>query len=76
MHGPIWVVFAGNMRSVYIIIIIIFTSLRERDEREKSEEKIDCHHQDSNQGPSLVANDALTINVIIIIITWSILKRR
>ena len=42
------------------IIIIIFTSLRERDKREKSEEKIDCHHQDSNQGPSLVASDALT----------------
>ena len=33
---------------------------RERDKREKSEEKIDCHHQDSNQGPSLVASDALT----------------
>ena len=31
-----------------------------RDKREKSEEKIDCHHQDSNQGPSLVASDALT----------------
>ena len=40
--------------------IIIFTSLRERDKREKSEEKIDCHHQDSNQGPSLVASNALT----------------
>ena len=34
--------------------------MRERDKREKSEEKIDCHHQDSNQGPSLVASDALT----------------
>ena len=22
-------------------------------EKEKSEEKIDCHHRDSNQGPSL-----------------------
>ena len=42
------------------IIIIILTGLRERDKREKSEEKIDCHHQDSNQGPSLVASDALT----------------
>ena len=41
-------------------LIIFFTSLRERDKREKSEEKIDCHHQDSNQGPSLVASDALT----------------
>ena len=40
--------------------IIIITGLRERDKREKSEEKIDCHHQDSNQGPSLVASDALT----------------
>ena len=27
---------------------------RERDKREKSEEKIDCHHQDSNQGPSFI----------------------
>ena len=26
----------------------------------KSEEIIDCHHQDSNQGPSLEASDALT----------------
>ena len=43
--------------SVYIYIL---TGLRERDKREKSEEKIDCHHQDSNQGPSLVASDALT----------------
>ena len=38
----------------------ILTGLRERDKREKSEEKIDWHHQDSNQGPSLVASDALT----------------
>ena len=38
----------------------MLTGLRERDKREKSEEKIDCHHQDSNQGPSLVASDALT----------------
>ena len=45
---------------IIIIIIIIFTSLRERDKREKSEEKIDRHHQDSNQGPSLAASDALT----------------
>ena len=36
------------------------SGLRERDKREKSEEKIDCHHQDSNQGHSLVASDALT----------------
>ena len=51
----------SDMRTVIIIIIIIiFTSLRERDKREKSEEKIDCHHQDLNQGPSLVASDALT----------------
>ena len=41
-------------------IQIIYTSLGERDKREKSEEKIDCHHQDSNQGPSLVASDTLT----------------
>ena len=34
--------------------------LRERDKREKSEEKIDCHDQDSIQGPSLVASHALT----------------
>ena len=34
----------------------VLTGLRERDKREKSEEKIDCHHQDSNQGPSLVAS--------------------
>ena len=34
--------------------------LRERHKREKSEEKIDFHHQDSNQGPSLIASDALT----------------
>ena len=40
--------------------IIILTGLRERDKREKSEEKIYCHQQDSNQGPSLVASDALT----------------
>ena len=26
----------------------------------KSLKKIDCYHQDSNQGPSLVASDALT----------------
>ena len=38
----------------------VFTGLRERRKREKSEEKIDCHHQDSNKGPSLVASDALT----------------
>ena len=37
----------------------ILISLRERHKREKSEEKIDCHHQDSNQGPSLVPSDAL-----------------
>ena len=41
------------------IIFFFLTGLRERDKREKSEEKIDCHHQDSNQGPSLVASDAL-----------------
>ena len=54
---------AALIQSVIAIsfrVIIIFTSLRERDKREKSEEKIDCHHQDSNQGPSLVASDALT----------------
>ena len=45
---------------IIIIKLVIYTSLRERDKREKSEEKIDCHHQDSNQGPSLVASDALT----------------
>ena len=45
---------------IIIIIIIILTGLREGDKREMSEEKIDCHHQDSNQGPSLVASDALT----------------
>ena len=40
---------------IYIYIYIyILTGLRERDKREKSEEKIDCHHQDSNQGPSLI----------------------
>ena len=50
--------------SIIIIIIIIFTSLRERDKREKSEEKIDCHHQDSNQGPLLVASDALTTETL------------
>ena len=38
----------------------LFTGLRERHKWEKSEEKIDCHHQDSNQGPSLEASDALT----------------
>ena len=37
-----------------------FTGWRERHKPEKSEEKIDCHHQDSKQGPSLVASDALT----------------
>ena len=43
-----------------ILTYIILTGLRERDKRERSEEKIDCHHQGSNQGPSLVASDALT----------------
>ena len=38
----------------------MLTGLRERDKRERSEEKIDCHHQDSNHGPSPVASDALT----------------
>ena len=38
----------------------VFTGLRERRKREKSEERIDCHHQDSNQEPSLEASDALT----------------
>ena len=45
---------------VLLLLLLLLTSLRERDKREKSEEKIDCHHQDSNQGPSLVASDALT----------------
>ena len=49
-----------HVASNFLNIIIILTGLRERDKREKSEEKIDCHHQDSNQGPSLVASDALT----------------
>ena len=39
---------------------LISTGLRERHKREKSEQIIDCHHQDSNHGPSLVAGDALT----------------
>ena len=52
--------FMAQHPSLIIIIIIILTGLRERDKREKSEEKIDCHHQDSNQGPSLAASDALT----------------
>ena len=43
-----------------LICYCLFASSRERHKREKSEEKIDCHHQDSNQGPSLVATDALT----------------
>ena len=51
---------AFSTPTLIIIIIIILTGLRERDKREKSEEKIDCHHQDTNQGPSLVASDALT----------------
>ena len=33
---------------------------RVRHKQEQSEEEIDCHHQDSNQGPSLVASDAVT----------------
>ena len=49
-----------NTRRYYLFAIIMFTGLRERHKRGKSEEKIDCHHQDSNQGPSLVASDALT----------------
>ena len=36
-----------------------FTGLRERRKRGKSEEKIDCHHQNSDQGSLLVASDAL-----------------
>ena len=51
---------AGVNRQLLIISNKIFTGLRETHKREKSEEKIDCHHQDSNQGPSLVASDALT----------------
>ena len=63
--------FPSNQLIIIIIIIYLWlnirvsnnnikTGLRERDKREKSEEEIDCHHQDSNQGPSLVASDALT----------------
>ena len=37
-----------------------FIGLRERCKRERSEEEIDCHHQDSNQGRSLEADAALT----------------
>ena len=48
------------------IIIIIFSSnqlklvLGKERIGEKSEERMDCHHQDSNQGPSLVPSVALT----------------
>ena len=59
-RAPVWGANPFLQVRIIIIIIIIFTGLRERDKREKSEEKIDCHHQDSNQGPSLVASDALT----------------
>ena len=48
------------MRAVVLLLLLLLTGLRERDNREKSEEKIDCHHQDLNQRPSLVASDALT----------------
>ena len=56
-----------------LLLLLLLTGLRERDKREKSEEKIDCHHQDLNQGPSLVASDALTTElwcsrIIIVII--------
>ena len=51
--------FPSNQLILFLLLLLL-TGLRERDKREKSEEKIDCHHQDSNQGPSLVASDALT----------------
>ena len=48
--------------------IIIFISLWESCKWDKSEEKVDCHHQDSNQGPSLMTSDALPLSYGVVVI--------
>ena len=49
--------YLGRMANAYDGIIHY---LVEQMEKAKPEENIDCHHQDSNQGRSLEASDALT----------------
>ena len=44
---------ARMFQLIHTLCLKMFTGLRERCKREKSEGKIDCHHQNSNPGPSL-----------------------
>ena len=41
-------------------MMVLIHYVVEQMEKAKSEENIDCHHQDSNQGPSLEASGTLT----------------